>query len=321
MIRRAIAALSSIALLLLFEQAAAQTVLPAGGGCSLSGCTYTGPILLPNGSAAVPAVAFSGDAATGIYRVGASTIAVSVGGADRMDYNISYANGWAFGGNGGTQVLGGFKASASTSFGANADTAMSWQGAGIIAANNVGVFSWTSGATATSGTDTGLSRDSAGVIDVGTGAQGSTAGSLKFTTMTASGSIINTGITSDATHTDATICEDTTTHQFYFGSGAAGICLGTSSLRYKTDVASLDRGLADVMRTETISYHYRPGYGDPSRLLYGFAAEQMEQVMPELVGHDGDGLPNSVDWAGIVPVLVRAIQQQQLEIKQLRDRD
>src|SRR6185312_8965175 len=37
------------------------------------------------------------------------------------------------------------------------------------------------------------------------------------------------GITTDATHTDSTVCQDTTTHGLYFGSGTAGICLGTSS--------------------------------------------------------------------------------------------
>jgi hypothetical protein len=38
--------------------------------------------------------------------------------------------------------------------------------------------------------DTGFSRDAAGVIDVGTGAQGSTAGSMKLTNLSASGSAI-----------------------------------------------------------------------------------------------------------------------------------
>lgn len=52
-------------------------------------------------------------------------------------------------------------------------------------------------------------------------------------------SLINTGITTDATHTDATVCEDTTTHQFYFGLGTVGICLGTSSMRYKTKITPL----------------------------------------------------------------------------------
>lgn len=142
---------------------------------------------------------------------------------------------------------------------------------------------------------------------------------LGTSTATYSGGFINTGITTDATHTDATVCEDTTTHQFYFGSGAAGICLGTSSLRFKTDVHPLKPGLRQIVALEPINYRYKPGYGGDG-VKYGFAAEQVEQVMPELVGHDKEGRPNSVDWAGIVPVLVKAIQEQQREIVALKSR-
>jgi hypothetical protein len=134
-----------------------------------------------------------------------------------------------------------------------------------------------------------------------------------------SGTLGVTGITADTAHTDASVCEDTTSHVFYSGTGAAGICLGTSSLRFKDNVAPLDHGLADIMRLDTIAYNYKPDSGmDTSRRLYGFAAEQVNTVMPELVGLNAIGEPNSVDWAGIVPVLVHAIQELQGEVLELR---
>jgi len=136
--------------------------------------------------------------------------------------------------------------------------------------------------------------------------------------ITAGGALIHTGITTDATHTDATVCEDTTSHQYYFGSGTAGICLGTSSIRFKDAIAPLSSGLSDLMRLDTITYHYKPGYGDPSRKLYGFTAEQMYGVIPDLVGLDPEGRPNSVDWAGLVPVLVNSIKELKGQIEQLR---
>lgn len=127
---------------------------------------------------------------------------------------------------------------------------------------------------------------------------------------TVTAALINTGITSDAAHTDSTVCQDTTTHQFYSGSGAAGICLGTSSLRFKHDVAPLAAGLDAIAKLEPIVYRYNKGYGDDgARPLYGFAAEQVQKVMPQLVGLDADGLPQSVDWAGVVPVLVNAVRE------------
>lgn len=136
---------------------------------------------------------------------------------------------------------------------------------------------------------------------------------------TFSAALLNTGITTDATHTDATVCEDTTSHQFYSGSGTAGICLGTSSLRFKHDVHDLAVGLPQIMALRPIDYRYNRGYGGAG-IKYGFAAEEVDKVMPLLVGKDKSGQPNAVDWAGIVPVLVKAIQQQQAEIADLKAR-
>jgi len=135
-----------------------------------------------------------------------------------------------------------------------------------------------------------------------------------------SGQLVVSGIGSDATHTDSTVCQDTTTHQFYSGSGAAGICLGTSSIRFKTDIAPLQAGLADVLRIAPVSYRYKPGYGESNHDLYGFTAEQMVNAVPGIVRNDKDGQPNSVDWAGLLPVLVQAIKEQQIMIDELRER-
>lgn len=133
-----------------------------------------------------------------------------------------------------------------------------------------------------------------------------------------SGSLIITNIATDATHTDATVCEDTTTHKLYFGSGTAGICLGTSSLRFKHDVEPLSAGLNEIMRLEPIEYKVNSDHGDPNKTLYGFSAEQGGDVLPELMGKDRDGKPNTFDYLGVVPALVRAVQEQQKQIADLK---
>lgn len=127
-------------------------------------------------------------------------------------------------------------------------------------------------------------------------------------------------ITSDATHTDATVCEDTTSHKLFSGSGTAGICLGTSSSRYKHDIIDLVAGLQQIMGLQPVSYHYNRGFGDPDKPLYGFTAENVVKELPQLVELDKDGRPNRVDYMGVVPVLVRAVQQQQAEIEDLKQR-
>lgn len=130
-----------------------------------------------------------------------------------------------------------------------------------------------------------------------------------------------TAIVTDATHTDATVCVDTTTKGLYFGSGAAGICLGTSSARYKRNVVDINDGLDAVLSLRPISYYYRADSGnDPDHELYGFIAEDVAPVIPKLVRDDKEGRPNSIDMVGMIPVLVKAIQEQQREITALRQR-
>lgn len=143
-------------------------------------------------------------------------------------------------------------------------------------------------------------------------------GAVSDLTFASGRNFILTGLLTDATHTDATVCRDTTSGALFFGSGAAGICLGTSSLRFKTNVATLAPGLDEVMGVRAIAYTYKPGYGGEG-VKYGFAAEEVEPVLPELVGHDPEGRANTVDWAGMVPVLWHAVQQQQRRIADLED--
>lgn len=126
-------------------------------------------------------------------------------------------------------------------------------------------------------------------------------------------------ITSDATHTDATVCEDTTTHALYAGSGTLGVCLGTSSARYKRDIKPLPVGLTQLMAVKPVQYFYRQGHGDNgARLQYGVTAENMAKAIPALASNDVDGRPNTADLVGLVPVLVKAVQEQQAEIEALQ---
>lgn len=127
-------------------------------------------------------------------------------------------------------------------------------------------------------------------------------------------------ITTDAGLTDATLCIDSTNNVIYKGSGVAGICLGTSSIRYKPYIVDLDVGLAEIIKLKPIKYKTDKLHGDPNKILYGFTAEQGGEVLPELMGKDIEGKPNTFDYLGVVPALVKAIQEQQQEIDALKRR-
>lgn len=141
-----------------------------------------------------------------------------------------------------------------------------------------------------------------------TDATSTTTGAIKNTGgMSVNKRVFMNGLSADTGMTDNSVCHNTTTHEIATGTGAAGICLGTSSRRYKRDIITARVGLDEIMRLRPVNFHYLPGYGG-QQLQYGFVAEEVVDVIPTVVGLDPEGRPNSVDMVAMIPILVNAIQ-------------
>lgn len=134
-----------------------------------------------------------------------------------------------------------------------------------------------------------------------------------FTATTATWS----NVASDAATTTATLCRDTSSGLMRLGSGTLGICLGTSSARFKHDIIDEVGGVERISALRPVSYKYN---GGNERALYGFVAEEVAVAMPELVSRDMDGKPNSVDMLGMIPFLVNSIKELRAEIVELRQK-
>ena len=83
--------------------------------------------------------------------------------------------------------------------------------------------------------------------------------------------------------------------------------------RYKENVSALSYGLEAVGALRPVAFAWR---GDPAQeTQYGFIAQEVRRVLPEVVtgSEDGEG-GLSLDYSQLVPVLVRAIQEQQGEL-------
>jgi hypothetical protein len=138
---------------------------------------------------------------------------------------------------------------------------------------------------------------------------------------------------------------------YYGGFNAAGYFAGdvyadnyyyTSDRKFKKDIQDLHGGLSTVMALKPRSYTMRKdefkgkmAFSDGKKL--GFIAQELETVLPELVK---DAVApailtkeereakvkkdptqyKSVDYVGVIPVLVAAIQEQQALIKALTDK-
>lgn len=159
----------------------------------------------------------------------------------------------------------------------------------------------------------------------GTGNWAIFAGSCRVTVngstglVTLSNDLTLTNLATDATHTDRTVCQDTTSKTLFFGSGALGVCLGTSGAQFKTAFAPMAAGLDEIMKVDLQTYRYRNGYGDDGqRVQYGPTAQSVEAAIPDLARHNSAGETINYDSGALLFIGLRAIQQLKADNDNLR---
>jgi hypothetical protein len=125
-----------------------------------------------------------------------------------------------------------------------------------------------------------------------------------------------TGLASNSAATTGTVCWTTGAVNLTVDTTLA--CLA-STQRVKQNIQPLDVGLAEVMKLRPVSYDMRPEF-NPKGLgpMVGLVAEETQEVDPRLVGTDAGGNPLGVRYMQLTAVLVKAIQDQQHEIDQLK---
>ena len=90
-----------------------------------------------------------------------------------------------------------------------------------------------------------------------------------------------------------------------YSTSTGQLTYDTSSERYKNNIRNSIYGLNDIMKLRSTMFEYK----EDERTDIGLIAEEVYEVIPELVGLDKDGLPNSVSYDRFVSVLVKAIQE------------
>ncbi len=105
----------------------------------------------------------------------------------------------------------------------------------------------------------------------------------------------------------------------YDGSATlAGDLALVSDARLKSNIISLGSTLAKLMQIDGKSYTMKSNERESK---IGLLAQDVAKVLPELVkmSDDSDGTL-SVNYQGLIPVLINAIKEQQKEIKAIRNR-
>ena len=80
----------------------------------------------------------------------------------------------------------------------------------------------------------------------------------------------------------------------------------TSDAKYKENIAPLNNALDTINALEGVSFNWK----DSGRESIGFVAQDIEQVVPELV-HTGTDGSKAVEYSKLVAVLVEALKEQQ----------
>ncbi len=80
-----------------------------------------------------------------------------------------------------------------------------------------------------------------------------------------------------------------------------------SSFKYKQNIEDISYGLAEVLALRPVEYDYKPELLVEGHQI-GFIAEEMYQVIPEVVGLK-DGEPDNIDYSKLTSLLVKAVQE------------
>jgi len=96
-----------------------------------------------------------------------------------------------------------------------------------------------------------------------------------------------------------------------------------SDARLKEEVQDLSYGLPELLALRPVSYRYK---AFPSQSRIGFIAQEIQQIVPEVVSLSPDDPESlapryfSVSYGELVPLLVRSIQEQEKTIESLESR-
>jgi len=314
----------------------------------------SGTLTAAAGSAAAPTITATGDTNTGIFFPAADTIAFSEGGVEaaRIDSSGNFGLGvtpsaWNTANNRAIQFLGYGSISSNNSQGTvdlayncyntTAQATLGWRytNSGALATlyqQLNGIHAWHLAPSGTAGNaitfTQAMTLDSSGNLLVGkTSASDTTVGFTAYSNGTvtcARSSSVNGDLNLYVYSTGAGAA------RFYVGMGGTVFATNTtisaiSDQRFKENIQDLDVGLNAVMALKPRKFDWKAGKGKDIKGDRGFIAQELEQVFPDLVDEWADPAPEGEEpyksvRQDLIPVLVKAIQEQQALITQLTAR-
>jgi len=162
-------------------------------------------------------------------------------------------------------------------------------------------------------------------------AKTTTADSTVGAVMQNSGRIAGTmAASTNATDTMTVFSTGAGLYRFYIGMGGtvyatSTTITGISDQRVKENIVDLDEGLDAVMALKPRKFDWKAGKGKDIKGDRGFIAQEFETVFPDMIEEWKDPAPEGEEPykgvnANLIPILVKAIQEQQQIINDLKAR-
>ncbi len=107
---------------------------------------------------------------------------------------------------------------------------------------------------------------------------------------------------------------------FFDGGPVFGDFQIESSRRFKQDIRPIADALEKIEKLQGVYFNWNEGKGGAASL--GFIAEEVAEVLPELVSFEQDGeSARGVRYANIVAIAVEGVKAQQQQIEKLESRN
>jgi hypothetical protein len=92
-----------------------------------------------------------------------------------------------------------------------------------------------------------------------------------------------------------------------------------SDARLKTNIRNSTYGMETLGKLRAVTYKWKDASRDQTQQV-GLIAQEVQKLIPELVSTDAKTNVLSINYQGLVPVLVKSVQEQQQVIKQQGER-
>jgi hypothetical protein len=171
--------------------------------------------------------------------------------------------------------------------------------------------------------------DSSGNLLVGTTTTGITTTGIRLLYSTSTSPIVATTGSSTSSGDQSFISYSTGAGAYRFYVDMAGTIHATSIVitaisdqRLKENIRDLDVGLSTVMALKPRRFDWKEGKGQDKKNAAGFIAQEFQEVLPNSISTykaGGDGIEYlTMNHEELIPTLVKAIQEQQAIIEQLK---